>query len=263
MSKSKSNEKHVVRHAKKKTKTATGASAEGSTLHLATTEKASPEVSTPAPTLVTSAPALAPAIAAAAPPITPPGDLPPAVGAPQPPAGWVAAPGTKRSPKGLRPRGAQISNAVAAAKEITESATYAADFGSRAPAAGQVAFVVTNAAKWRAVWHTAKAFLTYASEQRATWENDALAQMDALKPAFNYAASRDGTVTEKYSATAKYLAENSQIAERGAAQRKEKAKANKAKANAGNTATAAAPATPAAPPAPAVIPATDTTAVAK
>ena len=77
--------------------------------------------------------------------------------------------------------------------------------------------------------------------------------MDALKPAFNYAASRDGTVTEKYSATAKYLGENSQIAERAVTVRKENAKA-KAKAVAGGTATAAAPAAP---------PVTDTTPVAK
>jgi hypothetical protein len=252
----KTTKKTAAHHATKSAKTTTRDATEGTTLQVATTKKASPEVSTPAPTLLTSAAALAPAIAAAAPPITPPGDLPPAVGAPPPPAGWVPAPGKKRGPKGLRPKGAQISNAVAAAKEITESATYAADFGSRAPAAGQVAFVVTNAAKWRAVWQTAKAFCTYASEQRATWENDALAQMDALKPAFNYAASRDGTVEEKYSATAKYLGENSQIAERAVTVRKENAKA-KAKAAAGGTATAAAPAAPAAQPV------TETTPVAK
>ena len=117
------------------------------------TSAPSPEVSASPPTLAplaTSAPALAPAVVAA-PPVTPPGDLPPAVGAPAPPKEWVPAPGKRRGGKGSRPRGAQITSAVAAAKELTQSASYVADFGSRAPAAPQVAFVVTNAAKWRNV----------------------------------------------------------------------------------------------------------------
>ena len=222
-----SKKKHLVSHVKKTTNTTTNGSAEGSTLLVAASPSPSPEVSTPSPTLVTSAAALAPAIAAAAPPITPPGDLPPAVGAPAPPAGWVAVQKKKRSAHGLRPKGVQTTSAQSVAKELTGSATYAADFGSRAPAAAQVAFVMTNAAKWRDTWQAAKKFFVYASEQRATWENDALAQMDALKPAFDYAASRDGTVTEKYAATAKYLGETNAIAARAVTVRKAKAKAKK------------------------------------
>ena len=186
----------------------------------------SPEVSMSSPTLVTSAAALAPAIAAA-PPITPPGDLPPAVGAPAPPVGWVPAPKKKRGAQGLRPKGVQMTSAQTVAKELAGSATYSADFGSRAPAAAQVAFVMTNAAKWRDTWQAARKFLVYASEQRATWENDALVQMDALKPAFEYAASRDGTVAEKYAATTKYLGETNAIAARAVTVRKAKAKAKK------------------------------------
>jgi hypothetical protein len=186
----------------------------------------SQEVSAPTRTLVTSAPALASAVAAAA-PVTPPGDLPPAVGAPATPADWVPAPRKKRGARGLRPKAVQVTNAEAAAKEITASTTYVADFGSRAPAAPQVAFVVTNAVKWRDTWQAAKKFFAYASEQRATWENDALAQMDALKPAFTYAASRDGTIAEKYSATSKFLGATNAIASRAATSRKAKAKASK------------------------------------
>jgi hypothetical protein len=219
-----SKKKHLVSHVKK---TTTNGSAEGSTLHVAASPSPSPEVSTPSPTLVTSAAALAPAIAAAAPPITPPGDLPPAVGAPAPPAAWVPTPKKKRGAQGHRPRGVQLTSAQAVAKELSGSATYSADFGSRAPAAAQVAFVLTNAAKWRDTWQAAKRFFVYASEQRATWENDALAQMDALKPAFEYAASRDGTVAEKYAATAKYLGEANAIAARGVTVRKARAKAKK------------------------------------
>jgi len=200
----------------------------------------SPEVSAPNVVLVASA-------AAAAPPMTPPGDLPPAAGAPAPPEGWTPVLKKKRSARGLRPKGVQITSAVAAAKELTQSATYATDFGSRAPAAAQVAFVVTNAAKWRDTWQAAKKFFAYASEQRATWENDAVAQMDALKPAFDYAASRDTTVAEKYAATSKYLGATNAIAERAATVRKAKAKGGK-----GSTEATGAP-PEASPPAPAPV----------
>src|ERR1700723_254541 len=106
-----SKKKNLVSHVTKTTKTTTNGSAEGATLLVAASPSTSPEVSTPSPTLVTSAAALAPAIAAAAPPITPSGDLPPAVGAPAPPAGWVAAPKKKRRAHGLRPRGVQLTSA--------------------------------------------------------------------------------------------------------------------------------------------------------
>jgi hypothetical protein len=251
MTKSKIAKKHVSSKSSK--------SSTSSTSHLNpnATPAPSPEVSAPTPVLVTSAAALASAVAAAA-PMTPPGDLPPAVGAPATPQQWVPTPKKKRGARGLRPRGVQVSSAQAVAKEITQSPTYVADFGSRAPAAGQVAFVVTNAAKWRDTWQGAKKFFQYASEQRAAWENDALAQMDALKPAFEYAASRDSTVAEKYAATSKYLGETNAIAERAAVVRKVTAKAE-AKAGKGGQATAAASSTPpasaapsAAPPTPAV-----------
>ena len=114
----------------------------------------------------------------------------------------------------------QIANAAAVAKEITESPTYVADFGARAPAAAQVAFVVTNAAKWRDTWAAAKKFFVYASEQRAAWENEALVQANTLKPAFEYAASRDTTVSEKYAATSKFLGATNAIATRAATSRK-------------------------------------------
>jgi hypothetical protein len=51
--------------------------------------------------------------------------------------------------------------------------------------------------------------------------------MDALKPAFDYAASRDAGLAEKYSATTKYLGETSAIAARAVTVRKAKAKAKK------------------------------------
>jgi hypothetical protein len=220
-----SSKKHVVSHA-----------TNHSTVHV--TPAPSPEVSALAPTLAAAAP----------PPITPPGDLPPTAGIPAPREGWEPSPAKKRGTHGLRPKGVQASTAQAVATEITQSATYTADFGTRAPAAGQVAFVITNAAKWRDTWQAARKFFVYAAEQRAVWENQALAQMDALKPAFEYAASRDGTVAEKYAATAKYLGATNAIAARGATTRKAKAKLKKTETPpAPPPAPTAAPETPAAP----------------
>jgi hypothetical protein len=141
------------------------------------------------------------------------------------PSDWTAAPGKKRGGKGPHPRGAQISDAVSSANEIVKSPTYVEDFGTRAPSAAGVAFVVTNAAKWRTAWNVAKKGYEYASEQRAAWEADALAQMDALKPAFQYAQARDASLAQKYSATAKYMNEASAIATRAASSRKAAKKA--------------------------------------
>lgn len=192
-----------------------------------TTTSPSPEVS------ATTTPA------AAAPPITPPGDLPPATGAPATPKGWVPATKKRGGPIGLRPKTTQIANAVSAAKELASSTTYENDFGTRAPPAAQIAYVVTNAAKWRDLWQGAKAFFAYASEQRAVWENDALTQMDALKPAYEYAASREAGVADKYAATGKFLGATNAIAARAATSRKAKTKAGKAKES--TPAAAAAP----------------------
>jgi hypothetical protein len=159
---------------------------------------------------------------ASAPPITPPGDLPPATGVPATPTGWEPTPKKRTSARGLRPRGAQVTDAAAAAKELSESPTYASDLGPHAPPADQVAFMMTNAAEWRDTWQAATKYLAYCSEQRATWENASLAQMDTLKPAFEYLEQRDPKAAEKYPATTKYLGAGSAITTRAAEKRKKK-----------------------------------------
>jgi hypothetical protein len=230
MSQSKPSKKHAVSHAKT-------ATSETSVVHA--TPAASPEVSTPAPNLVTAPPAPAPV----PPPFTPPGDLPPVAAVPAPRPGWEPTPRKRKGPQGLRPKATQAANASAVAKELTESATYGTDFGSRAPAAAQVAFVITNAAKWRETWQAAKKFLAYSAEQRATWDNEALVHMDKLKPAFDYVTSRDPTVAEKYAATSKYLGATNAIAARAATVRKANAKA-KAKGTNGTATPSPAPVAP-------------------
>jgi hypothetical protein len=114
------------------------------------------------------------------------------------------------------------------------SPEYRADFGPYAPTAEEIAFLVTNAARWRAAWLAAKQAVKYASEQRTAWERDALARMDALKPMFDYVVSRDASAAAQYSATAKYMGEAAAIAARAASSRKARTRARgSAKAGAG------------------------------
>jgi hypothetical protein len=82
--------------------------------------------------------------------------------------------------------------------------------------------MMTNAAEWRDTWQAATKYLAYCSEQRATWENASLAQMDTLKPAFEYLEQRDPKAAEKYPATTKYLGAGSAITTRAAEKRKKK-----------------------------------------
>jgi hypothetical protein len=183
------------------------------------------------------------AVIAAVYPTTPPGDVPPAVGAPATPEGWTHI-AVKRhgGARGPRPKQGQITNAEAAADELLKSPTYAEDFGPRVPSAAALGYLMSNSAKWRAEWAKAKRYLTYASDQRAAWEKETLDQMGVFHHAFAFVASREPAVTEKYPATAKYLAATSTIATRAGKTRKAKANAKKAEAVPATPPVTAAPA---------------------
>jgi hypothetical protein len=174
-------------------------------------------------TLPTTASGSVAAVIAAVYPTTPPGDLPPAVGVPATPKDWKARPTAGRGrTRGTKLTKDQVTSAAAAAGEITKSATYATDFGPHAPSQATLGFLMNNSAQWRAEWEHASQYLTYAAEQRAAWDQAVLGQMDTLKQAFDFVASREPAVTEKYSATAKFLEARSAVAERAANTRKEK-----------------------------------------
>jgi hypothetical protein len=166
------------------------------------------------------------------PPVTPPGEMPPAVGAPAPPEGWKATPTKGRGRAlGSRLKRVQGASQAAAAKELATSTTYVSDFGSRAPSPTVLGFLLSNAAAWRAIWDGATQFLAYAAEQRQKWEDAASAEMAALAPSFDFVASRDPAIAQKYAATAKYLGAASASAKRAVVTRKAKAaKAKKAEA---------------------------------
>ena len=160
------------------------------------------------------------------PPITPPGDMPLPARAPAPREGWQRTK-KKRGARGRRLQAVQATNAVAAANELATSTTYVEDFGTRAPSAEIVSFLILNAAEWRDAWAEAEKFSAYCAEQRAAWEAEALAQMSALKPAFDYVAARDSAAMQKYAATARYLGAAKVVAARANATKKAKAAAEK------------------------------------
>jgi hypothetical protein len=160
------------------------------------------------------------AVIAAVYPTTPPGDMPPTAGVPATPKDWKARPAGKG--RGAKLMKDQVTSAAAAAGEITKSTTYAADFGPHAPSQATLGFLVNNSTRWRAEWEHASQYLTYAAEQRAAWDQAMLGQMDTLKQAFDFVASREPAVTEKYSATEKFLDARSAVGQRAANTRKEK-----------------------------------------
>jgi hypothetical protein len=174
----------------------------------------------------TAAPAVAPQS-----PVTPPGDLPPAVGAPATPKGWKATPTKGRGKtKGQRLANVQVRNQRAAGKELAASTTYTTDFGQYAPSQSALGFLLTNAAAWRALWEGASLFLDYCAEQRKKWEHAAATEMATFKPSFDVVTSRKPAVADNYAATAKYLTAKSASAKRSAATRKTKDKAKAKKA---------------------------------
>jgi hypothetical protein len=225
-----------------------------------TTTPASPIALAPsAATPPTTASGSVAAVIAAVYPTTPPGDMPPTTGVPATPKDWKARPSRgKGRTRGAKLTKDQVTSAAAAAGEITKSTTYATDFGPHAPSQATLGFLMDNSTRWRMEWEHASQYLTYAAEQRAAWDQAMLGQMDTLKQAFDFVASREPVVTEKYSATAKFLDARSAVGQRAANTRKEKLQA-KAKGAAAVPATPE-PATPA--PAPAQ-PANAAPAVAK
>jgi hypothetical protein len=169
--------------------------------------------------------------AAAPPPVpTPPPTIDVAVDpGPEPPTGNVVpvvSTDWKPKPvgrgKGARAKAAQISNAVAAAKEIGGSTTYAEDFGPHAPSQALFAHLLLGASGWRGQWTSAKRWTAYAAEQNAAWWVAALGVATLLQPAFEYAIARDPTIAEKYPAAKQFIEAGSLIGKRAASVRKAK-----------------------------------------
>ncbi|HEY2516388.1 MAG TPA: hypothetical protein VGI39_36205 [Polyangiaceae bacterium] len=156
-----------------------------------------------------------------------PGDLPPKGALHEAPKEWVEPTRSRKSPTGSRPRGAQVTGQKAVAAEIGNSTSYTKDFGTKAPSPDTLTFLLTNAAKWRDVWTVTLRFAAYAAAQRAAWEDEAAAQMDILKPVFDFVVGRDASVGNRYKATGKYLAVGSTISKRAASTKKKKKAASK------------------------------------
>jgi hypothetical protein len=145
--------------------------------------------------------------------------MPPAVGAPATPPGWAKSKWA-RPKEGLRPTETQAEVAGSAAAELQKSTTYVADFGANAPPVATVASNLVTASQWRDEWTSAKNWLAYCAEQRQIWEDTSLEDVATLKPAFDYAVSRDPTITKRYPQTKLLVGSRSQAAARAAATKK-------------------------------------------
>jgi hypothetical protein len=149
---------------------------------------------------------------------------PPAVGAPATPPGWKKSKWIKPR-EGLRPTATQADAVAPAAAELQASTTYVADFGANAPSAAALAHDLSTASQWREEWSKTRDWLAYCSEQRRLWEDASLAGVATLKPAYDYAVSRDPTVAKRYPSTKRLVAARSEVSTRAAARRKANEKA--------------------------------------
>jgi hypothetical protein len=145
--------------------------------------------------------------------------MPPKVGAPGTPTGWAKSKWVKPR-EGLRPTSTQADAAAPAAAELEKSTTYVDDFGSKAPPVSQIAPNLVTASQWRDEYVSAKNWLAYVIEQRQLWEDKALADVASLKPAYDYAVSRDPSVAKRYPSTKLLVGARSEVAVRAAARRK-------------------------------------------
>jgi hypothetical protein len=157
---------------------------------------------------------------------------PPTVGAPATPTGWTKSKWVKPR-EGLRPMTTQSDATAPAAAELQRSTTYVADFGANAPPAAEVAQNLLSASAWRAEWEKAGQWLAYCTEQRRIWEDKSLEDVATLKPAYDYAVTRDPTVAKRYPSTKLLVGARSEVSTRAAARKKagEAAKAQQAAAS--------------------------------
>jgi len=151
-------------------------------------------------------------------------DAVPSKGAPSPPVGFSVPPKNQRRP-GALPNTQQVRDAADVAREITTSASYAADFGSRVPPAAAIASALTLAKGWSDELAAAELWQAYARIQyEAAWRS-ALGQMKLFAPEFKLAAQHDPAVATRYPQTKDFLGVRSALAQRGAQTRAQKKKA--------------------------------------
>jgi hypothetical protein len=148
----------------------------------------------------------------------------PKQGAPSPPVGFSAPAKYQRRP-GALPTTQQVRDAADVASELTTSKSYAADFGSRVPAAGAIASALTLAKGWSNQLAAAEAWLPYVREQYESAWRAALGLTKQLQPEFELAVKHDASVSTRYPQTQDFLQVRSVAATRGAQTRAQKKKA--------------------------------------
>jgi hypothetical protein len=141
-------------------------------------------------------------------------DQPPAIGAPHPPTGFSRPKGSRGSP----PTTQQVRDALDVAREI-KVATYASDFGKRAPAQDAFASELGLAKAWSDEVGAADAWQLYVHTQRDLAWKAALASAKALKAEFTLADKHDPAIAKRYPQTKAFLGVRSVAAKRAAVTR--------------------------------------------
>ena len=151
----------------------------------------------------------------------------PAVGAPSPPVGFVVPPKHQRH-AGRLPTAQQVRDAPDVARELTTSASYTSDFGTRVPAAAVVAAALLLAKGWSDQLAAAQLWAEYVRVQYDSAWRAALALTHQLQPEFALADRHDPAVATRYPQTKDFFAVRAQAAARGAVTRAKKKKAAQA-----------------------------------
>jgi hypothetical protein len=165
-------------------------------------------------------------------------DTVPAETSPAPPTTYVARE-LGRGPIGYRPQRAQRQVVFKAAQELSTSTTYAAQFGSGAPAKGELSTALTAASSWSTKAQEAEAWSAYVRQQEATAWMHAGGLLEALKVPFEFAESRDVTVKSQYPSTSQFFAFRKASAVRAATTRRTKKAAKTATSTSASTTAAA------------------------
>jgi hypothetical protein len=124
----------------------------------------------------------------------------------------------------LKPFAAQETSAPSVVKELHASSTYTEDLGADAPDRDDVADLVEAAAAWSNEAKNAKAWATYAQQQKELAWNAAIAMTNKLKGEFDHAVKNHPDVALSYPSLSAYFGARTASAARGSATKRAKKK---------------------------------------
>lgn len=154
-------------------------------------------------------------------------DSPPSPGTPSTPKGFEATPPGRG--KRINLQKAQAACGPALSQELSAAKNAEADFGPHIPPLAPIGARIAVSAKWTVERNRAEAWRDYVREEEVAAWSPALADLDALAPAFAYAVSRDPSIALRYPQLALFYKMRSQVAAKAQQTRKAKKASSPAK----------------------------------